>query len=248
MKNVKQQSFDIAKQEACSDFLFEIKSNSKNIETYYFGNSAITSINFVKTKEAKQPEFSKTEYKSYQYYGYSRRYGRCKRPFSYTQYKHELTIHYTQSFSCVKFFMPKNIVITKRLNLIEKSLKREIAKNEIKNKSHAAPIFINDKTKNKKYSYEREKNLSIIAKFYGQEFANAAAKWDQIVKSPYSNSFYDSDQIDWNYKPELSFRLSDHWNFYSQGQRHCKIANIEGQFNKPMLAVYVSGGYQEVSI
>lgn len=44
-------------------------------------------------------------------------------------------------------------------------------------------------------------------------------KWDQ---SPYSLSFYNSSDISWNHKPENSLRLSDHWNFVTFGETHCK--------------------------
>lgn len=48
--------------------------------------------------------------------------------------------------------------------------------------------------------------------------------WDEILKSPYSNSFYSTSQTSWNHKPEGSFRVSNHWNFYSRrdSKIHCK--------------------------
>jgi hypothetical protein len=38
-------------------------------------------------------------------------------------------------------------------------------------------------------------------------------EWPIICKSPYSKSFYSSDDISWSHKPDGSFRVSDHWNF-----------------------------------
>lgn len=46
--------------------------------------------------------------------------------------------------------------------------------------------------------------------------------WDVIHKSPYSNSFYSSSDVDWGKKPDKSYRVSDHWNFYTRGKWHCE--------------------------
>ena len=51
--------------------------------------------------------------------------------------------------------------------------------------------------------------------------------WDIKVKSPYSNSFYNAEGITWDYKPDNSLRVSDHWNFYCRGKIHCKTDNPE---------------------
>ncbi|EKB60777.1 hypothetical protein [Bergeyella zoohelcum] len=44
-------------------------------------------------------------------------------------------------------------------------------------------------------------------------------------KSPYSNSFYSPGEITWGSKPDGSYRISDHWNFYSHGDIHCQTTN-----------------------
>lgn len=50
----------------------------------------------------------------------------------------------------------------------------------------------------------------------------------QNVKSssPYnrygSGSFYTEEGKTWDFTPEGTIRISDHWNFYSQGKDHCK--------------------------
>jgi hypothetical protein len=54
------------------------------------------------------------------------------------------------------------------------------------------------------------------------EIIDEMRKWDIIVKSPYSNSFYNSLEIDWSSKPDGSYRVSDHWNFVSQDKKHCE--------------------------
>lgn len=49
-------------------------------------------------------------------------------------------------------------------------------------------------------------------------------EWPIIYKSPYSKSFYSSDDISWTHKPDGSFRVSDHWNFTTNrsDRTHCK--------------------------
>jgi hypothetical protein len=51
-------------------------------------------------------------------------------------------------------------------------------------------------------------------------------KWPVIHKSPYSKSFYSSDDISWSHKPDESYRVSDHWNFITNrsNKRHCKTS------------------------
>lgn len=47
-----------------------------------------------------------------------------------------------------------------------------------------------------------------------------------VSASPYnryaSGSFYSKEGKSWDYTPEDCIRVSDHWNFYSKGQIHCK--------------------------
>ena len=48
-------------------------------------------------------------------------------------------------------------------------------------------------------------------------------EWDIIRRSPYSDSFYNSHDISWTHKPDGSYRVSDHWNFYTKDhKKHCK--------------------------
>ena len=50
-------------------------------------------------------------------------------------------------------------------------------------------------------------------------------EWPIINKSPYSDSFYSSEDISWSSKPENSYRVSDHWNFTThrdgKSVKHC---------------------------
>ena len=47
--------------------------------------------------------------------------------------------------------------------------------------------------------------------------------WEVINKSPYSKSVYNTREVGWGYKGTKSLRISDHWNFFSRGDFHCKI-------------------------
>lgn len=63
-----------------------------------------------------------------------------------------------------------------------------------------------------------------------------------ISKSPYSNSFYNAENITWGSKPENSLRISDHWNFSSYGEKHCKTEC--GFTNGWAIGRYQNGFYQ----
>lgn len=52
-------------------------------------------------------------------------------------------------------------------------------------------------------------------------------EYEMVSRSPYSDSYYDSKDIDWGYKPIGSLRISDHWNFVSQNEIHCKLTNVK---------------------
>jgi hypothetical protein len=69
--------------------------------------------------------------------------------------------------------------------------------------------------------------------------------WKIINKSPYSNSFYNTKNIDWDYKEEGSLRLSDHWNFtINDKEQHCKLRNnYSYRSGKFILAQYHKGYY-----
>jgi hypothetical protein len=54
------------------------------------------------------------------------------------------------------------------------------------------------------------------------EIKDMMSKWSVISKSPYSDSFYSTTDINWGYKPDGSYRVSDHWNFRTRGNLHCR--------------------------
>lgn len=66
--------------------------------------------------------------------------------------------------------------------------------------------------------------------------------WNVINKSPYSLSLYNSNDIDWNSKPEGSLRISNHWNFTSINEKHCLMED-ETKNNKWLLCEYRNGIY-----
>jgi hypothetical protein len=83
-------------------------------------------------------------------------------------------------------------------------------------------------------------------------------KWSTVNRSPYSFSFYNSNDISWSHKPEGSLRISNHWNFRgtkydSKGwkvdnpnQIHCKIKGTGPSYpsiNKWLLCRYEKGEY-----
>lgn len=61
-------------------------------------------------------------------------------------------------------------------------------------------------------------------------------------KSPYSNSFYNSKNIQFGYKPEGSIRISNHWNF-GKDHQECPIANIQDYNEGWKLCRYHNGKY-----
>ncbi len=73
-------------------------------------------------------------------------------------------------------------------------------------------------------------------------------EWDLINKSPYSNSFYSTEEIDWSVKPEGSYRVSDHWNFTSQRddqkRKHCRTDKSVPCTTHLTIARYENGVYR----
>lgn len=63
-----------------------------------------------------------------------------------------------------------------------------------------------------------------------EEIQQMMKSWEVINKSPYSDTFYNSTDIDWSHKPDKSYRVSDHWNFYTRDKWHCqtleKVPNV----------------------
>ncbi|MEG0307502.1 MAG: hypothetical protein RR636_06130 [Clostridium sp.] len=82
------------------------------------------------------------------------------------------------------------------------------------------------------------------AKITPREVLEEINKFEYINKSPYSSTYYNVPGITWDYKPEGSLRISDHWNFTSRGDKHCILAHTEELIeNYWMLAKYIDGKY-----
>ncbi len=72
------------------------------------------------------------------------------------------------------------------------------------------------------------------------EIKKIMSTWEVINKSPYSDSFYNTVDVGWDHKPDGSYRVSDHWNFYTREKWHCetdkKVQNNThislGKYNK----------------
>jgi hypothetical protein len=98
----------------------------------------------------------------------------------------------------------------------------------------------------KRLKYHKELTNKIVSvdelKDYGipDEIIEMMSSWEVINRSPYSDTFYSSTDIGWNHKPDKSYRVSDHWNFTTQGNKHCvtdeSVPNNThisiGQYNK----------------
>lgn len=101
-------------------------------------------------------------------------------------------------------------------------------------------------------AYERSKLLIELQNHLRRAEAPSAVfevikNWKIINKSPYSYSFYDANDIDWGCKPEGSLRISDHWNFESCGEKHCKLDTTEEYIGGVwILAKYENGIYKEL--
>ena len=81
-----------------------------------------------------------------------------------------------------------------------------------------------------------------------EEIKAMMKNWYVITKSPYSESFYSSDQIDWSFKPEGSYRVSDHWNFKrGNGRIHCVTDKEVIDREEVCIARYENGIYRLIA-
>lgn len=95
---------------------------------------------------------------------------------------------------------------------------------------------------------ERNQKLNLISSLKSRDdvpktVVDEISLWKTINKSPYSNSFYNAINIGWNYKPEGSLRISDHWNFQSKGETHCKIKGTTEYIEGWKMCRYENGEY-----
>ncbi len=64
--------------------------------------------------------------------------------------------------------------------------------------------------------------------------------FEDIYISPYSWSFYNKE-VDWGHKPEGVVRVSDHWNFKSRGEIHCRTKQKQVQDFSVSIGVMENG-------
>ena len=85
---------------------------------------------------------------------------------------------------------------------------------------------------------------------YSRHMPNAAKSiidtWEIKNKSPYSDSFYNANGIDWNIKPEGHLRISDHWGWERDGESHCQIEDVNGYVQGWKVCKYEGGKYHIV--
>jgi hypothetical protein len=89
----------------------------------------------------------------------------------------------------------------------------------------------------------KNKNRSLLSLIYTFpsdlpfELVDEISTWDFIIKSPYGHSYYDAE-VDWDSKPDQSLRISDHWNFTSQGKLHCETTTDVPNNTHWTIAIY----------
>lgn len=83
------------------------------------------------------------------------------------------------------------------------------------------------------------------SKIIPKEALHEINKFEYINKSPFSDSYYNTNEITWDYKPEGSIRISDHWNFISKGKLHCQLSNTTDYIEDCWyMAQYKEGKYK----
>lgn len=79
---------------------------------------------------------------------------------------------------------------------------------------------------------------------FPEEMKALVAEWDGVWMSPYSLSLYNTGDKGWDYTPEGSLRVSDHWNFKdSEGRLHCPTRGQPHRRGHWALARYEDGAY-----
>ncbi|MEM9886634.1 MAG: hypothetical protein AAF849_12140 [Bacteroidota bacterium] len=84
-----------------------------------------------------------------------------------------------------------------------------------------------------------------------QELKEEIRGWEEIVRSPYSYSFYSNKKKRWNRTPRGCYRVSNHWNFTnkrnrSKGVVHCRTNIPVKNHTYWTLAVFEKGIWQVI--
>jgi hypothetical protein len=67
--------------------------------------------------------------------------------------------------------------------------------------------------------------LSILPTTMPIDVYKSMSGWQHIKKSPYGHSYYDRPK-GWDFTIDGTHRLSDHWNFESNGVKHCNTSEF----------------------
>lgn len=103
-----------------------------------------------------------------------------------------------------------------------------------------------DKLKNPFVDKMTEKNFVNAKRLFEKDYPEIyeeISNWKIINKSPYSNSFYDSEDIGWGSKPKNSKRIADHWNFGEGKDLHCETREKKKRKKGWAMGVYKDGKY-----
>ena len=52
-----------------------------------------------------------------------------------------------------------------------------------------------------------------------EELKEEVRSWEYVVRSPYSTSFYSTQEKRWSVTPEGCYRVSNHWNYQTSRQK-----------------------------
>ena len=113
-----------------------------------------------------------------------------------------------------------DLINTNSLN--EENYKKEFEKFLTSENFNSALALIEETIlENGKMRSYRKSSFGFLNEKMSKKIIKILDTWKIVSQSPYSYSFYNSDFIDWNYKPDKSLRISNHWNFVSEGEIHC---------------------------
>ena len=82
--------------------------------------------------------------------------------------------------------------------------------------------IVKSKLKNPNYMMTKFEFLQSLNPTMPDELIKLIFSWNRIKKSPYGNTSYYNAPKSWDGFIQGGIRVSDHWNFMSQGKMHCR--------------------------
>ena len=133
----------------------------------------------------------------------------------------------------------------KLVAFIEKNIYEYEINKETDNIIYASSTEYDNRTH--EFYKKEETDWQVVVGQKAEELLEDIKKYNLNIKSPYSASFYDKE-VDWGNKPDGSYRLSDHWNFYTGDSTHCQTEC--GIMHKVALGIYnaKTGKYKIIKI